>query len=303
MARCTIPAPDLAAALGGRCIQPDLVVIEQVVNGAPWDFVPHDLHTHLQLIYGVGPWWEALLQEMGFRTLQDLLAHPRFGPDAAICLDALARRDARALKARGAPVERLMRLFALKELAFLDIETMGLSFGQEIVVIGVLRYGDGRWVLRQLALLALSCQTPLLESGLLLLDGAAACVTYNGSAFDIPFMRAAMQFHDVETGRLDRLFNADLMYPMRRRYREELPDCRLTTVAAEVLGMRRLDDIPGELIPIEYGRFLKSHDPAVLRRILDHNRDDLLALREIARHAVGAGSSDAVACRPGHNDR
>ena len=115
---------------GGRYIQPDLVAIEQVVNGAPWNVVPHDLHTHLQLIYGVGPWWEALLQEMGFRTLCDLLVHPRFGPDAAICLDALARRDARALKTRGAPVDRLVRLFALRELAFLDIETMGLSFGQ-----------------------------------------------------------------------------------------------------------------------------------------------------------------------------
>jgi uncharacterized protein YprB with RNaseH-like and TPR domain len=61
-------------------------------------------------------------------------------------------------------------------------------------------------------------------------------------------------------------------------------------VAAEVLGLRRLDDIPGELIPVEYVRFLKSRDPAVLQRILDHNRNDLLALREIARHIVAAGS-------------
>jgi hypothetical protein len=44
-------------------------------------------------------------------------------------------------------------------------------------------------------------------------------------------------------------------------------------VAAEVLGLRRLNDIPGELIPIEYVRFLKSRDPAVLQRILDHNRN------------------------------
>src|SRR5919202_3903755 len=105
MACRTSPAPDLAAALGGHYIRPDLVVIEQVISGAPWDVVPHDLHTHLQLIYGVGPWWERLLLEKGFRTLQDLLAHPRFGPDAAICLDAMARRDARALKARRAPVD------------------------------------------------------------------------------------------------------------------------------------------------------------------------------------------------------
>ena len=288
----TLPAPDLAAALGGRCIQPDLIVIEQVIDGSTWDVLPHDLHTYLQLVYGVGRWWEASLQEKGYRTLHDLVAHARFGPDAATCLECLVRRDARALKARRAPVDRLVRLFALGELAFLDIETMGLSFGQEIVVIGVLRFGDDGWVLRQLAILALSCQAPLLQHALLLLDGAEACVTYNGAAFDVPFLRAAMQFHDVDTGRLDGLFNADLMYPMRRRYREELPDCRLTTVAAEVLGMRRLDDIPGELIPIEYGRFLKSRDPAVLRRILDHNRDDLLALRAIAEHAVAAGCLD-----------
>src|SRR5437763_21845 len=121
MLRRTIPAPDLAATLGGRCIEPDLVMIEQVVDGAPWDVVPHDLHTHVQLICGVGPWWEASLEEKGYRTLRDLLAHPRFGPDAATCLDALARRDARALKERGVPVDRLVGLFAPGELAFLDI--------------------------------------------------------------------------------------------------------------------------------------------------------------------------------------
>jgi uncharacterized protein len=108
-------------------------------------------------------------------------------------------------------------------------------------------------------------------------------------------MRAAMQFHDVDTRQLDGLFNADLVYPIRRWYRDELPDCRLVTVATALLGTQRLNDIPSELIPIEYGRFLKSHDPAVLRRILDHNRNDLLALRDIARHAVVTGCFDGGA--------
>jgi hypothetical protein len=88
MPRHTLPAPDLAAALGGRCIQPDLIMIQQVVDGSTWDVLPQDLHTNVQLVYGVGPWWEASRQEKGYRILRDLVAHARFGPDATTCSKA-----------------------------------------------------------------------------------------------------------------------------------------------------------------------------------------------------------------------
>src|SRR5579885_733821 len=107
----TLADPDLATAVGGRYIEPDLLVIEQQVDGDVWNHDVPDLGTHLQLVYGVGPRWAEQLRLAGYHTLDDLLGHYRFGHDATTCLAALVRRDAQALKARGAPVERILRLF------------------------------------------------------------------------------------------------------------------------------------------------------------------------------------------------
>jgi uncharacterized protein len=277
----------IARALVGTWRSTSLLSVERAESGEALEFVTGALNQRLCIVPGVGPWHEAQLRDAGFASLDELQRHPRFGVDATRCFEGLRRRDAIQLnvfKQRGAPIGELLSLFVPHELVFLDIETMGLGFGQEVFLIGMLHWRNAAWYLRQLILLDLNAQKELLAATLDDLAAFRACATYNGASFDIPFLRAAAEFADLPTRPLDELFHADLLYPTRRTDGPFLSDCRLATVAADILGVSREDDISGALVPSEFLRFLRSGEMATLERILEHNRQDLLNLRDLTRH-------------------
>ncbi len=291
LSRTRPTSAEIAHALGGVWSTPSLLHIERIEAGDPLRLIPPDaLYERLQLVRGVGPWHEAQLRAAGYVSLHDLRAHPHFGSEAARCLGALERREAhrlKELKGRGAPIGELLGLFAPHELVFLDIETMGLGFGQEVFLIGVLSWRDRAWKLVQLVLVDLEAQAELLTAALDGLTAFRACATYNGASFDLPFLRTALEFANLATDTLDGLFHADLLYPTRQRYRDVVDDCRLTTIAGHVLGMTRDDDIDGAFIPFVFVEFLRTRRISILQRILEHNRQDLLALRDLtAREAL-----------------
>lgn len=301
----------IASALGGEVRGPALVAIERTEAGdGPAAVSAADaLFTRLHLLKGIGSWREAQLRAAGYHTLHDLCRHSRLGEEAARCLAALQSREIGPLtqfRQRGAPTAELLGLFAPHELVFLDIETMGLGFGQEVFLVGLLAWreggqhageGAGAWRLRQLLLTELTAQRELLAASIEDLRSSRACLTYNGATFDLPFLRAALRlsgFEEDAAAALDALFHADLLYPMRRRYGGLLPDCRLTTVAAHVLGvLRDDDDLPGAAIPLMFEVFLQSGDVGILARILEHNRQDLLALRDLTLHELTTHSLHA----------
>jgi len=283
----------IAAALGGEVRGPTLIGLKRTeVGDAPATVSPTALYDRLHLLRGVGPFREAQLRAAGYATLRDLCHHPHLGTAAVRALAALEHREVDRLSAfreRGAPSAELLGLFAPHELVFLDIETMGLGFGQEVFLLGLLAWDDDdeAWCLGQLLLVELAAQRELLAAMLEDLRPYRACLTYNGATFDVPFLRAALRLSGFEVTVLDAVFHADLLYPMRRRYGGLLPDCRLTTVAAHVLGMLRdEDDLPGWAIPLEFEVFLQSGDVGILERILEHNRQDLLALRDLTLHEL-----------------
>jgi tetratricopeptide (TPR) repeat protein len=50
------------------------------------------------------------------------------------------------------------------------------------------------------------------------------------------------------------------------------------TIEREVLGEIRIEDIPGEQIPLEYFRYLDTKDATVMKKVLSHNESDILTL-------------------------
>ena len=258
MAR-SISAAAIAEALGGAMAGPRVALIEEVVDGEP---------------------------------LGRLAAPSWSGRDAAVVRDAVRRRDWAELRSRvprGIPqFERLAGFFSPDDFVFLDIETMGLSFQEDIFLVGTLRWRQDRWLVRQAVLLSTDRPADLFEQMNLLIDGGAAWATYNGASFDIPFLRFALQRHGLSTIAFDGLFVFDLLHSVRHWYRGLLPNCRLKTVEEELLGVRRLDDVPGYAIPSRFSEFIATRNPAILARILEHNRQDLLSLKEIAKRQMHA---------------
>ena len=116
--------------------------------------------------------------------------------------------------------------------------------------------------------------------------GFDALITFNGKSYDAPFLAARALTHGVEL-KLPR-YHLDLLHPARRRWRNELPDCRLTTLERRVCRRSRTGDVPGAEIPALYHDYVRSRDPWQLVPVFHHNLLDVMTMADVL-HAL---------CRP-----
>ena len=111
------------------------------------------------------------------------------------------------------------------------------------------------------------------------LEPTEVVVSFNGKAYDLPYIRDRCLFHGVPF-RL-RQHHLDLIHESRRRWRGRLPNCRLQTLERYICRRMRSGDIPGAEIPDAYHRFVQTGNAAQLRDILHHNALDLVTMAEI----------------------
>ena len=247
------------------------------------------LASQLQLLYGIGPIRARALQECGYRTLEDLVAHPLFGTSAAQILQAIRRRDLARLKAEverwfgsGHPLTLALTGLAEPErLVFFDLESLGL-FGRPLVLLGLARPADGGLLIEQYVVRSIAEEQAALAAAAEALSQADALVTYNGRAFDVNYLEERLCYYGLYQ-EIDRP-NFDLLYHVRRRFREILPDCRLETVERYVLGIERPFDLPSALVPDFYNAYLEKRNIGPLVAIIEHNKQDLVSLAALLSH-------------------
>jgi uncharacterized protein YprB with RNaseH-like and TPR domain len=143
------------------------------------------------------------------------------------------------------------------------------------------------------------------ESGLLLaLDRAAHgfewLITFNGRSYDVPFLKARAVLHGLNVRLPGR--HLDLLHPSRRRWKDQLPDCRLQTLELHICRRRRSGDVPGEEVPGLYHDFVRNGDPWRLVPVFHHNFLDVVTMAEILRalctgRASGRGAAILAANR------
>ena len=190
---------------------------------------------------------------------------------------------------------------------FFDIETTGLSggAGTRFFLIGLLSSTGKEMKLVQYFLPALRFEPFFLETIKKHFTPETLLVSYNGRSFDYNVMRNRfiMNGLQLETGKAPR--HLDLLFPTRRLWKGLCADFRLSTVERVVLGYRRKDDIPGEMIPDVYFRHLDGRDrPGELETVLEHNRDDILSLHELLLRQAGVvreGTEGTRKVRAGYN--
>lgn len=165
----------------------------------------------------------------------------------------------------------------------LDIETGGFS-GTPAFLIGVLLLDpDGARIVQWLAR-DYPEESAVVRCFMNLAADYPIWISFNGKSFDAPFLRDRATLHRSRPVEPDE--HIDLLHVARRRWRDELPDCRLTTIEREVLGRTRLDDVPGRDVPDLFHHFIRTGNATPLRPVLEHNRRDLITTIELLGRLV-----------------
>ncbi|MEO5618532.1 MAG: ribonuclease H-like domain-containing protein [Candidatus Eisenbacteria bacterium] len=171
---------------------------------------------------------------------------------------------------------------------FLDLETGGLS-SSPVFLAGTMHWNGETFVLRQYFARHYGEEAALLAAVAEQVRGFEYLVTYNGKSFDAPFLKGRAVVHGVPLALPPR--HVDLLHIARRRWRDELPDCRLQTLERHVCRRFRSGDVPSDEVPGLYHDFVRDGDPWRLIPVFHHNLLDVLTMGEILQELCGGTGS------------
>ncbi len=156
----------------------------------------------------------------------------------------------------------------LKCYGYLDIETTGLSRRHcDLTVVGVATFRGTEQQVGQVVGDQIRA-----DSVLSLLAGVDEVYTYNGSRFDLPFIRAKLDL-DVKTC----VRHTDLMYHC---WRHDLKG-GLKVVEARLGIRRQLTDVDGLMAVRLWWDYVNNANTQALRTLLDYNKEDVVNLHAL----------------------
>jgi len=177
----------------------------------------------------------------------------------------------------------------LSRFAFLDTETSGLSggTGTYAFLVGIARFVDGQFVLRQFFMRDPSEEAALLEAIAQFLAPAQALVTFNGKAFDAPLLTTRYRLNHIPVP-YKGYAHLDLLPLARKLWRDRLESRALKYLEQHILGLTRTsEEVPGYEIPWLYFDYLKSGDARPLAGVFYHNAMDVVAMAALLAHVNG----------------
>jgi uncharacterized protein YprB with RNaseH-like and TPR domain len=179
--------------------------------------------------------------------------------------------------------ERGFAAFDLAQAIFLDTETTGLAggTGTAAFLVGIGFLDGDRFRVRQYLMRDYHEEPALLHAVASDFGQRAHLVTFNGKMFDVPLLESRYRLNR-ERWPLAAAAHLDLLHPARRLWKMRLDSCRLQSLEAALLGVRRYGDVPGEEIPRIYFDYVRTRHAGALPRILEHNRMDILSLAALA---------------------
>lgn len=170
----------------------------------------------------------------------------------------------------------------LEKICLFDIETTGLVPNTYVFLCGFMFYENGRFVVEQVLARDYAEEAGLLHYTRHMIEKYPTLITFNGENFDVPFVKARMAVTHVNFQPPRE--HIDLFGPSRKAFHGVLPNHKLATIEHHLRGRGREGDIPGRDIPAAYHRFVRSGDARRMKRIIYHNRMDLLAMAVLVNY-------------------
>lgn len=217
---------------------------------------------------------------------------------------AALRRGARAVgECREVCVEDVAALCGAQGVAslegalFLDTETTGLAGGAGtfVFLLGVASFDGDAFEVRQYLLEDPDREAEFLDALDREVRAARLVVSFHGRGFDAP----RLEERCLLAGRpftLADLPHLDLLAGARRVFRLRTGRVGLQHLERSVLGLERLDDLPGAQCPAAWYAYVRG-DRGAMERVLEHNLDDLLSLPPL----VAALADAARGVAPAHD--
>jgi uncharacterized protein len=252
----------------------------------------------LTLVHGIGKATEKRLKLRGYQTLQDLMEHPKFRLNArrvAECISAGSSGEIMELigirHAKSHPfVLGTAGLHEPGDYIFFDIETLGL-FSRPIILFGIGFLEHGQLVVRQYLLRDIAEEpAALLATMDHFSSNRPALVTFNGKAFDAPYLADRLAYYGMDE--IVGVPHFDVLHFSRRRWKDKFPSLRLSSLEWNILGVRRDDDIPGLMVPEFYETYLRSGNCGPLVPVVEHNRQDVISLARLFFYLLGDAYGD-----------
>lgn len=203
------------------------------------------------------------------------------------------------------PRQALSLAFAKREdavdpmdLLFFDTETTGLAggTGTRAFMIGVADWytdatqGSGLRV-RQLMMSTMAAESAMLDLFRSWLSPQTVLSSYNGRCYDAPLLKT--RYRLARRGDpISALDHVDLLFPTRRRYRGTWENCKLATIERQLLRVVREDDLPGSEAPAAWLSYLRGGSARNLRRVAEHNHQDVVTLSLLMQRLVAVEAQD-----------
>jgi len=170
-----------------------------------------------------------------------------------------------------------------RNLIFYDLETTGLSGGAGTIAFlaGFGWIEKNKLIINQYFLHDFPGEIDFLLLINELLVPGKILVSYNGKSFDHPLLRTRFLMKGLK---LNELPEIDLLHLSRRLWKKRLPSCRLGTIENNILGIHRIEDVPGIDVPDIYFNYLKNVKDNKLAGVFKHHFQDIMSLAELLAH-------------------
>jgi len=180
--------------------------------------------------------------------------------------------------------EEMPEDFAAERILYLDTETTGLAGAGTVAFEVGLGWQDAAgFHVRQLVMRDYPEEKYLLEEIIRVAEGFDVVCTFNGKTFDLPLLRNRFIMNRIRTDALDKP-HIDLLHIARRVWKLRLKKCNLTNLEEALLGIPRVDDLPGAMVPERFFSYLKTGDFRLLDDVLEHNEQDIVSLQNLLCH-------------------
>ncbi|TAL36665.1 MAG: hypothetical protein EPN93_07515 [Spirochaetes bacterium] len=175
-----------------------------------------------------------------------------------------------------------------RDMLFLDLETTSLSTGtgNYPFLIGIGYLNGDRFVTEQYFMDDYAAEPAILAHLAGIIARFKALVTFNGKSFDVPLIKTRYRMHRVPGFPVD-IPVLDLLYPCRRIFKSVYESCSLKTMEERSLGIVRVDDIPGWMIPDVYFTYQREGSLGRIPAVVEHNREDIVSMLLIMELVAG----------------